>query len=76
MQYKPDIAMVIKRYKALWEKDLYDRPPIRIRFPISGQGDDEWTVACQNPKTYYEYWDNILRTKCVREGMDRNESKI
>lgn len=70
MQYKPDIVTVIKRYRALWEKDLYDRPPIRIRFPISGQGDGEWTEACQKPETYFKYWDDILCARAVLADDD------
>jgi hypothetical protein len=60
MEYKPQIEKVLKRYNAFWKKDVYDRPPIRIRFPVKGESEDEWTVACQNDDTHYQYWDNIL----------------
>jgi len=60
MKYKPQIETVLKRYKAFWNKSIYDRPPIRVRFPVSGENEEEWTKAVQNPETHYEYWDNIL----------------
>ncbi len=60
MEYKPDLKNVIERYKAFWQKDLYDRPPIRIRYPITGQSDEEWTHACQSPETYYAYHENVF----------------
>ena len=61
MEYKPDINNVIERYKAFWQRDLYDRPPIRIRYLIPGQSDEEWTAACQTPETYYAYHENVFK---------------
>ena len=70
MKYKPGIETVIKRYKAFWQKDLFDRPPIRIRFPIPGAGDEEWTESCQKPETYFQYWDNILSRRAALADDD------
>ena len=61
MEYKPDIQNVIRRYKAFWEKSIYDRAPIRIRYPVPGQSDQEWTEACQSPETYFAYHENVFR---------------
>ena len=61
MQYKPDLDNVIKRYQAFWQKDVSDRPPIRVRYPIPGQSDEEWCQAFQAPETYFDYHDNVLR---------------
>jgi len=61
MEYKPDIKIVIERYKSFWQKDLLDRPPIRIRYPIPGQSDEEWTLACRSPETYYTYHENVFQ---------------
>ncbi|UCD81635.1 MAG: hypothetical protein JSW26_09500 [Desulfobacterales bacterium] len=61
MQYKPDIKTIIKRFEAFWQKDLYDRPPIRIRYPIPGQSDEEWTDACQSTRIYFAYHENVFR---------------
>ena len=61
MEYKPDIHKVIERYIAFWQRDIYDRPPIRIRYPIPGQSDEEWTAACQTPETYYAYHENVFK---------------
>ena len=63
MEYKPNIETVLKRYKAFWQKDVYDRPPIRIRYPIPGQSDEDWPAASQSPETYYPYWDNVYRQR-------------
>ncbi len=63
MEYKTNIETVLKRYKAFWQKDVYDRPPIRIRYPIPGQSDADWPKASQHPETYYPYWDNVYRQR-------------
>ena len=52
MKYKPNIETVLKRYRAFWQKEVYDRPPIRIRYPIPGQSDEDWPAASQSPETY------------------------
>lgn len=61
MKYKPQIETVLKRYKAFWNKSIFDRPPIRVRFPVPGENEEEWTKAVQKAEYHYEYWDNILR---------------
>jgi hypothetical protein len=61
MEYKPNIEKTIERFNAFWARDLLDRPPIRIRYPIPGQSDAEWTAACQKPETYFAYHENIFR---------------
>jgi len=61
MEYKPDLDNVIKRYQAFWQKDLHDHPPIRVRYPIPGQSDEEWCQAFQAPETYFDYHENILK---------------
>lgn len=61
MEYKPDIQTVIKRLRAFWQKDLLDRPPLRIRYPIPGQSDEEWVLACETPETYFAYHENVFR---------------
>ena len=63
MEYKPNIKDVLERYKAFWQKELYDRPPIRIRYPIAGQSDEDWPTVSQTPETYYPYWDNVYRQR-------------
>lgn len=63
MQYKPNIEEVLKRYQAFWQKSVYDRPPIRIRYPIPGQSDEDWPTACQSPETYYPYWDHVYQQR-------------
>ncbi|HZK53756.1 MAG TPA: hypothetical protein VFC84_06150 [Desulfosporosinus sp.] len=70
MKYKPQIETVLKRYKAFWQKDIYGRPPIRIRFPVPGEGEEEWTVACQRPETYFAYWENIFSQRAELEDDD------
>lgn len=70
MKYKPTIETVLKRYKAFWQKDMYDRPPIRIRFPVAGEGEEEWTVAAQSPESYFAYWDSIFRQRAILEDDD------
>ena len=61
MEYKPNIAKVIKRYRAFWNNEIYDRPPIRVRYPIPGQSDEEWSEAMQTPESYFAYQETILR---------------
>ena len=61
MEYKPNIAVALKRLDAFWQGDLCDRPPIRVRFPIPGQSDLEWTDACQSPDTYFAYHENVFQ---------------
>ena len=34
MEYKPNIDAVLKRYEAFWQKEVYDRPPIRGPPPL------------------------------------------
>lgn len=70
MEYKPGIETVLERYRAFWRKDVYDRPPIRIRFPVPGEGGEEWTRACQNPVSYYAYWDNIMSCRTALADDD------
>jgi len=61
MEYKPDLDNVIKRYQAFWKMEIYDRPPIRVRYPIPGQSDEAWSEAMQTPESYFAYHENILR---------------
>lgn len=63
MNYKPEIQVVLKRLKAFWKKDIYDRPPIQIRFPIEGESSEIWTQACQKAETHFAYWDNIMQER-------------
>jgi hypothetical protein len=63
MEYKPNIKTVLKRYNAFWQKEVYNCPPIRIRYPISGQNDEDRPTASQPPKTDYPYWDNVYRQR-------------
>jgi hypothetical protein len=63
MKYKPNIEDVLKRYKAFWQKEVYDRPPIRVRYPVPGQSDEDWPTASQTPETYYPYWENVYRQR-------------
>ena len=63
MEYKPNIDEVLKRYEAFWQKEVYDRPPIRVRYPVSGQSDEDWPMASQTPETYYPYWENVYRQR-------------
>ena len=63
MKYKPNIAEVLTRYQAFWQKSVHDRPPIRIRYPIPGQSDEDWPAACQSPETYYPYWNNVYQQR-------------
>jgi hypothetical protein len=61
MEYKPDLDRVIKRYQAFWNEEIYDRPPIRVRYPIPGQTDEAWSEAMQTPEAYFAYHENIFR---------------
>lgn len=70
MKYKPNIETALKRYKAFWQKDMYDRPPIRIRFPVPGEGEEEWTEAAQSKESYFAYWENIFRYRAPLEDDD------
>jgi len=60
LEYKPDLNKVIRRYQAFWKMELYDRPPIRVRYPIPGQTDDIWSEVMQSPETYFDYHENIF----------------
>ena len=42
MLYKPNIDDVLKRFDAFWQKQLHDRPPLHVRYPVPGQSDEDW----------------------------------
>lgn len=63
MEYKPGLDTILKRYQAFWNMDIYDRPPIRIRYPIAGQNDEAWSEAMQTPETYFAYHETVLRDR-------------
>ena len=59
MTYKPELAQTIERYKAFWEGGMADRPPIRIRYPIPGQSDEEWQQVAQDTEAHFDYWEMV-----------------
>jgi hypothetical protein len=59
MLYKPTIELTIKRLQAFWNKEYFDRPPIRIRYPVPGMSDEQWPKAGFDPIELYPYWDNL-----------------
>jgi len=75
-QYKNNIENVIKRYLAFWNKERYDRIPIRIRFPVGNlQANesyfepqqkkkvntlDKWENIVLDKVKYFSYWEKIL----------------
>jgi hypothetical protein len=61
VEYKPDLDNILKRYQAFWNMDIYDRPPIRVRYPIAGQSDEAWSEAMQTPESYFAYHETVLR---------------
>jgi hypothetical protein len=63
MLYKPNIDEVVRRYDAFWQRQLYDRPPLRVRYPLPGQTDEDWPRASQTPQTYFPYWENVCRQR-------------
>ena len=63
MLYKPNIDDVLKRFDAFWQKQLHDRPPLHVRYPVPGQSDEDWPQASQSPEAYFPYWENICRQR-------------
>ena len=63
LQYKPTIETTMQRLAAFWSKELVDRPPIRIRYPVPGMSDEQWPKAGVDPVELYEYWDNLCRLR-------------
>jgi len=78
-EYKPNLAEVIERYKAFWNKDKLDRIPIRIRFPVGSlqaheiyleksveeisKSEKKWEDVALNSKDYFEYWEEIIKAR-------------
>jgi len=63
MEYKPKIDLSLKRIAAFWEKDILDRPPLRIRYPINGTVDHDWPREYASIDEYCEYWMDICRQR-------------
>jgi hypothetical protein len=57
-KYKPNIEIVIERWKAFWAKDIADRIPIILRVP--DPDNRQWEDACLQPEKYFQYWETIL----------------
>jgi hypothetical protein len=61
--YKPNAKESIARLRAFWQKDLVDHPPVRIRFPMEGVSDEQWQQSCEDEKTHFTYWENLIEQK-------------
>jgi len=67
MLYKPEIEKIIERYKAFWAVDILDRPPIRVRFTVDSNVDDEWSRAVSTPREHFAYWERYAQARACLE---------
>ena len=53
----------MKRLEAFWQGGLYDRVPIRVRYPVPGMSDEQWPKAGGDPLVLGDYWDQVCRAR-------------
>ncbi len=64
MTFKPNTKESLCRYRAFWEKEIFDHPPIRIRFPLQKVSAEFWQESCEEAQTHFAYWHNHNEQKC------------
>lgn len=63
MLYKPDLSNILNRYRAFWECDVADRPPMRVRFVADSMNDDAWSEAVKTKEGHFAYWENYAQMR-------------
>lgn len=61
--FKPNMKESLMRLQAFWNKEMADRPPIRIRYDIPGVNDEAWQQSCEKPDTHFAYWERMNSIK-------------